>query len=93
MLKLEEVRRLSAQLHDSYDQGTEEEGCHISFKQVEDLVEVLKWTVLQLEQRKKNTRAYLIKDRIRRKLLTEHLSKDELESINLQAREAVERGE
>lgn len=92
MLKLEEVTKLKDQVLIAYDQGTEEEGCTLNQKWMEDLISCLEWTEEQLNQRRVNSRKYLNKQKVVNRLLKEHLSEDELKAIDDQAREAAERG-
>lgn len=91
MLKLEEVETLNDILAERYaNTPATSEGITLSVKTVEEILECVIWTKVQLEQRKINSRAYLAKQKIKDRLLREHLSPDELRSIDEQARRAAE---
>jgi hypothetical protein len=90
MLKLEQLRKLQEELHDSLNGSNPDDDVIVAEENFAKIMECLEWCEAQLEQRRTNTKAYLTKQKIRNKLLREHLSPDEMRQIDEQARRAAE---
>ena len=90
MLKAGEVEVLKDQLMAQYDITADGEAVSCTMKQIEDMVTCLEWAQNKLEQQKINSRSFLKKQSIKNRLLKEHLSVDELRSIDEQARRIAE---
>lgn len=88
MLRLDQVQDLDQSLSEKYDNNETE--FLLTTKEMEEVIECVRWTRTQLSQRQINSRTYLKKNSIRMKLLKEHLSPDELRSIDEQARRSAE---
>ena len=73
----------------AYDQQ-EEGNVTLNTRTVEALIDILDWCAERLEKQRENSKIYQKKNTLVRKLIEEQLSKDELDAINVRAREIVE---
>lgn len=75
----------------AYELQHDTDPVEISADTTEVLIDILAWCAERLEKQKENSRIYQKKSSLVRKLIEEHLSKDELASIDAQARELAEK--